>query len=123
MGEAMDLISGSKRIIVAMWYTAKGASKIVGTELAFVDGRGGRLRFHVTSRAAVVLPTRCGAKLREILQENVGFQFLSLRHGYTLTGISVAHGLPVLQKFLRGLPVLQKFLRLDELEADRYGRR
>jgi hypothetical protein len=113
MGEAMDLISGSKRIIVAMWYTAKGASKIVGTELAFVDGRGGRLRFHVTVRAAVVLPTRCGAKLRENLQENVGFRFLSLRHGYTLTGISVAHG----------LPVLQKFLRLDELEADRYGRR
>ena len=75
----MDLISGAKRIIVAMRHTAKGASKIVGTELAFVDGRGGRLRFHVTSRAAVVLPTRCGAKLREILQENVGIQFLSLR--------------------------------------------
>jgi hypothetical protein len=75
----MDLISGSKRVIVAMRHTAKGASKIVGTELAFADGRGGRLRFHVTSRAAVVLPTRCGAKLRENLQENVGFEFPSLR--------------------------------------------
>jgi acetate CoA/acetoacetate CoA-transferase beta subunit len=70
MGGAMDLVTGAKRVIVAMQHAAKGASKLVRactlpltstrpvdllvTELAVVDFPGGRARLKETAPGVTV---------------------------------------------------------------------
>lgn len=64
MGGAMDLVTGAKRVIVAMTHTAKGISKIVQScTLPLTSIR--KIDLIVTDMA-VIEPTDSGLKLREI---------------------------------------------------------
>ena len=64
MGGAMDLVTGTKRVIVAMTHTAKGQPKIVkNCELPLTSSR--RVSLIVTDMA-VIEPTEEGLVLREV---------------------------------------------------------
>ena len=64
MGGAMDLVTGAKRVVVAMAYTQKGAPKIV-RELSLPPTSHRRVTLIVTEMA-VIEPTEAGLVLREI---------------------------------------------------------
>jgi acetate CoA/acetoacetate CoA-transferase beta subunit len=63
MGGAMDLVSGAKRVIVAMQHAAKGEAKIV-RELTLPPTSSRRISLLVTDMA-VIEPTDLGLVLRE----------------------------------------------------------
>jgi acetate CoA/acetoacetate CoA-transferase beta subunit len=63
MGGAMDLVSGAKKVVVAMLHTAKGAHKIVSRcSLPLTAARRVSL---VVTEMAVIEPTDAGLALRE----------------------------------------------------------
>lgn len=76
MGGAMDLVTGAKKVIVAMTHTAKGTPKIVKkcslplTSIRRVD--------LIVTELAVIQPTNEGLLLKEIAKETTLEEVLSL---------------------------------------------
>jgi acetate CoA/acetoacetate CoA-transferase beta subunit len=92
MGGAMDLVSGAKRVIVAMQHTAKGQSKIVKqcslpltsvravdlvvTELAVIAFPGGRATLLETAPGVTVDQVREATEAELAMSERVGTMVL-----------------------------------------------
>ncbi len=92
MGGAMDLVSGAKRVIVAMQHTAKGQSKIVKqcslpltsvravdlvvTELAVIAFPGGRATLLETAPGVTVDQVREATEAELVVSERVGTMVL-----------------------------------------------
>jgi len=88
MGGAMDLVTGAKRVVVAMQHTAKGAPKIVErcalpltsarpidlvvTELAVIAQEGGRLRLLETAPGVSVEQVLAATEAKLEVAEHVG---------------------------------------------------
>ena len=67
MGGAMDLVTGAKRVIVAMTHTSKGNPKIVREcSLPITSNRPVDL---IVTEIAVIQPTKAGLLLREKSRE------------------------------------------------------
>ncbi len=76
MGGAMDLITGSKKVIVAMNHTAKGKAKIL-KEITLPATGVEKVNFIITE-LAVMEVTKEGLILREIAEETTVEEVLSL---------------------------------------------
>lgn len=82
MGGAMDLVTGARRVIVAMTHSAKGEAKIVErcslplTSLRRVD--------LIVTEMAVIQPTDAGLVLREVT------------HGHSVSDVVAATGAPLI---------------------------
>lgn len=93
MGGAMDLVTGARRVIVAMTHTAKGQAKIVEkctlplTSIRRVD--------LIVTEMAVIEPVDEGLLLREIAP---GFDVDAVRSA-TATGLIVRGVVPVMRGF------------------------
>ena len=88
MGGAMDLVTGAKRVIVAMTHSAKGASKLVKrcslpitslrrvdlivTELAVIEPTDDGLRLLETAPGVTVEQVLSATDARLIVPETVG---------------------------------------------------
>lgn len=66
MGGGMDLVTGARRLIVAMQHAQKGVSKIVDTLTLPATGYGVDL---IVTEMAVMQPTQAGLVLREVHEE------------------------------------------------------
>jgi acetate CoA/acetoacetate CoA-transferase beta subunit len=87
MGGAMDLVTGAKRVVVAMQHTAKGASKIVKTctlpitstrrvdlvvtELAVITFPDGRATLHETAPGVSVEQVKAATAAELVVSERV----------------------------------------------------
>jgi len=87
MGGAMDLVTGAKRVVVAMQHTAKGKSKIVEkcglpitslrpvdlvvTELAVIGFRGGRANLLETAPAVSVEQVVAATEAKLVIPDSV----------------------------------------------------
>jgi len=88
MGGAMDLVSGAKRVIVAMQHTAKGKSKIVNvcslpltsarpvdlvvTEMATIGFPGGRATLLETAPGVTVAEVVAATEATLVISESIG---------------------------------------------------
>src|SRR6187397_952625 len=87
MGGAMDLVSGAKRVIVAMQHAAKGKSKIVRkcglpltsarpvdlivTDMAVISFAGGRITLHETAPGVTVAEVMAATEAELVIPDNV----------------------------------------------------